>query len=640
MSARRLRPRTPTPQTRGGFGRERPGIGPGAAGILAEQRRGRALAGGPLTGSLVALVGALAFAPMTTLARLAYDSGADGASLVLCRYAFAVLVFWALIQLRGRLPLLPRGAWGKTLGAGICWIGGTYGYLGAVEYIPVSLAAVAIYAYPLVVAALSPLVEKSRLTLLHGLAFLTAFGGLALALGPDLSTLDWRGLALAGVGVAGSAGMLLLTARQAPEVDSMTHTFWVNLVGLAGVGVLINFTGGLRLPGSDAGWLAFAAVLAIYILAILCVLGGAKLAGAARTAMIMNLEPVITLALAALVLGELLGWEQLVGAALVIGAVVGVTLLDIRSGGAAAAAVGLPRRPDRVGLGVAAAFAAASVYAATTVLAALTYRAGGNPQTLLTCRFLVTLLAVGLTAAALGRSFRVPRALWPAILIGGFGLMAMSTGYVASVDFIPVSLAALLFYVFPLLVVTTTALVDRQPLRPQTLLAYLLAFVGLALALGPSFEALDWRGIALALGGAAAAAVMFLGTRRLTRTLDATVATTLLSLVAGGFALALLFATGGPRFPTSDAGHWMLAAVCLAFVLALVLHVEAIRSAGPARVAMIFNFEPAVTVLIAALWLGEGLGWVQLAGVGLVLAALVFASLPARHPLVAAPQAS
>ncbi len=282
-----------------------------------------------LTGSLVALVGALAFAPITTLARLAYDAGADGASLVLCRYLLAVLVLWAMLLLRGRLPLLPRGAWGKSLAAGVCWIGGTYGYLGAVEYIPVSLAAVAIYAYPLVVAALSPFVEKTRLTLLHGLAFLTAFGGLALALGPDLSSLDWRGLALAGTGIVGSAGMLLLTARQAPEVDSMTHTFWVNLVGLAGVSLLVNFTGGLQLPGTDEGWLAFVAALSIYIVAILAVLGGAKLAGAARTAMIMNLEPIITLALATLVLGEILGWEQLVGAGLVLGAVMGITWLDL-----------------------------------------------------------------------------------------------------------------------------------------------------------------------------------------------------------------------------------------------------------------------------------------------------------------------
>lgn len=595
---------------------------------MSDRRRGTAL-----TGSLIALVGTLSFAPITTLAKLSYDAGANGATLVLMRFLAALPVIWLLIQLRGRVPLLPRGAWGNALGAGLCWIGGTYGYLGAVEYIPVSLAAVAVYSFPLIVAALAPFTEGTRLTRLHGLAFLAAFAGLALALGPDLSTLDWRGLALAAWGALGSAGMLLLTARQKPEVDSMTHTFWVNIVGLAGILVLLPFAGGIALPGTSEGWQAFTAVLLIYILAILAVLAGSKLAGAARTAMIMNLEPVITLGLAALVLGEILGWPQITGAALVIGAVVTVTLLDIRRTTAPATPLTRPLPHSgrfAASRGSLAAFGAASAYAATTILAALIYRDGGNPQTLMVLRFAVTVLAVGLTALAIGRSFKVPGRLWPLLLVGGFGLTAMSTGYVASVAFIPVQLATLIFYLFPLLVVAALFLLDRQPPRPLALLAYLLAFGGLALALGPDFSSLDWRGLALALGGALGAVIMFLGTRQLTSRLDGSVATTLLAAIALLFSLAVMAGTEGLRLPASGGGRWMLAAIIACFILALVLHVEAIRSAGPARAAMIFNVEPAITILAAALLLGESLGLLQLGGVALVLAALVLSALPAR----------
>lgn len=574
----------------------------------------------------MAFAGTLGFAPLTTLARLSYDAGTDPKTLVLSRYIIASLALWLILQLSGRTPALPRKAWANALGTGVCWIAGTYGYLGAVAYIPVGLAAVLIYCFPLIVAALAPFTEKAHLSRLHALAFLAAFAGLALAIGPEFDRLDWRGIALALAGALGTAGTLLLTGRLAQDIDGQAHNFWVNVIGIIGLGILVATQGGPQLPGTDKGWWAFAAVMVLYVLAIVFILGGAKLAGAARTAMIMNLEPILTLILASYVLHEAFGTEQLGGAALVIGAVLLVGWLELRRGEAKK----LAKQHNKDLLGLVLAFAAAIVYASITSFAAFAYGDGGNPETLLILRFFITAGVLGIAGLMAGKSFFVTGGARLAIIGGGIGLFCMSTGYMTSVAYIPVALAALVFYVFPLLVATSEAIVDKKPIGWVKGLAYVMAFAGLALALlvGEEIDTLDWRGLAFAGGGALAAVLMFLSTRRLTRAVDSQIATFYLAAVAAALSLVLIQFRGTIAFPDTLAGLGALAGACACFLVGMLLHVAAIKVAGPAKTAMILNFEPALTVLIAAFFLGEILSLPQWAGVVLVLTALAIASWP------------
>lgn len=82
------------------------------------------------------------------------------------------------------------------------------------------------------------------------------------------------------------------------------------------------FGGGLALPATATGW---AAVLAIALfstlLAILGFFKGMEKLGAADASTLSTLEPLITLALAALVLGEAVTALQLAGGGLIMAAV-------------------------------------------------------------------------------------------------------------------------------------------------------------------------------------------------------------------------------------------------------------------------------------------------------------------------------
>lgn len=294
--------------------------------------RGRHARADPLLGQGLALFAALSYGGITTLARLSYDGGGSPASLILIRFVFAAAVL-ALIAWRvvGTLDL-PAGCRRGAILTGIVWLLGTSGYMGSVHFIPVGLAALLFFTFPLWVALFARLVEQAPLSLAGTLAFPLAFAGLALALGPSWATLDPVGIALALFGGLCAAGTFLLSRRPLERAPVLVFAAWTNSVALLTMVPLLLLHGALpgepvaslalTWPDSTLAWLAKGGATLAYLVAVLATFGAIRSAGAARTALLMNLEPLISLALAGLLLGELLSPLQWLGALLVIAAVV------------------------------------------------------------------------------------------------------------------------------------------------------------------------------------------------------------------------------------------------------------------------------------------------------------------------------
>ena len=151
---------------------------------------------------------------------------------------------------------------------------------------------------------------------------LAAFLGLALALGVTFEQLDPRGVALVAGGALGIASSFVWMSRALGREDTMAVTFHMALSGCAIALAATLGLGALSLPGPELlAWLALAGVLAGFAAGFLGMFKGVSLIGPVRAATIMNLEPVATIGLAALILGERLTPLQLAGAAVVILAV-------------------------------------------------------------------------------------------------------------------------------------------------------------------------------------------------------------------------------------------------------------------------------------------------------------------------------
>lgn len=272
-------------------------------------------------GRLLALGSVASFAVIPLLGRLSYDDGATPGMVILTRLLFGAIGAALAVWLLRRRWSIPRRDW---LGTGIvcvAWIFVTVGYMASYYYIPVSLAVLIFFTFPVLIALVGPLVARQRPEPVTLSAALLAFVGLTLALGPDVGELDWRGCALAFGAAVGGATTFLVSQRLIVEQDLFAFSFHLHLVCFLTVLLGYSVFGLPDVPVSIAGWVPLAGIAVFYAAAMLMQFGAIRFAGPARASVVFNVEPVLTMLGAALILGELLGAWQIGGAALVIAAV-------------------------------------------------------------------------------------------------------------------------------------------------------------------------------------------------------------------------------------------------------------------------------------------------------------------------------
>ncbi len=326
-----------------------------------------------LTGIALILASAVAFGSGGLFAKPVYATGTDWLTLMAWRFAIAGGLAWALLAVRPTarraLAALPRSTLLATIGLGVLYVSNTATYYAGIQTVPLGLSALIVYLYPPVVAVLAlrlgrPLRGRRAWTAL-GIALLgvvLAVGGIQADTAPPL-----EGLLLILASPLLYSVWIILAARHSGErrdrvgrdaddgasasaigavmLTSTAVVYWVTCLAI-GHPVLPDVVVPDAWPGIIAvGVIAgFVPVQAFY--------AGAQRIGAAQASLISTVEPLWTIAAAALLYGERLQPVQLVGGALIL---VGVIVSQTghrragawpRSGGDGPAGAG----PDEEGL--------------------------------------------------------------------------------------------------------------------------------------------------------------------------------------------------------------------------------------------------------------------------------------------------
>ncbi|HUQ40281.1 MAG TPA: DMT family transporter [Acidimicrobiales bacterium] len=292
-----------------------------------------------LVGGLLAATGAFAYSITIVIGRTLAKAGVPSSLGLGVRFSIAgTLLLLAVVATRRPLLPVPGERRHALVLGGIGYaVESTFFYLGLANG---SAAAVALlfYSYPALVAVIEAVIERRWPDRRTAVALvLSASGAGAVAAGGGRLDISGLGIVCALLSALTFACYLVAGGRLMKRTDALTTGAWV-AVGAGGALLTRTLVGGdVSVPPGH--WAQLALYGASTAVAFVCMFAALRVLGASRTAVVMTLEAVFAVFLAALVLDEPVHLLEAIGG---IGILTGAILVSLRRAAAAEAAESSP----------------------------------------------------------------------------------------------------------------------------------------------------------------------------------------------------------------------------------------------------------------------------------------------------------
>jgi len=271
-------------------------------------------------GMALVVVSSISFGSLAIFARVAYDAGASPQAILSIRFVVGTVLLTSVIAVQ-KIPI-PRGRhfW-VLLFLGAVYVCQSLAYFTALTMASVSLVALLLNIYPALVTILAALVLRERPNAYQVVALAFALTGAALMIG-HMGTGRPLGVVLALTSALLYSGYVLVSSRVTANTAALpASTLIISGAALVFCGMaLVHHP---SFPITAQGWAAAIAMSIIgTVVAIICFLAGMQRVGPSTAATISTLEPVVTVLLAILILGETLTLTQAIGGSLILTALV------------------------------------------------------------------------------------------------------------------------------------------------------------------------------------------------------------------------------------------------------------------------------------------------------------------------------
>lgn len=286
-----------------------------------------------------------------------------------------------------------------------------------------------------------------------------------------------------------------------------------------------------------------------------------------------------------------------------------------------------PTRPDSGALSAGTFYTllAAAGFAAVSIFTSVAIAGGLTLATVLAWRYTISaVMLVGWVGARSYKRIR-PNEMIQLVALGGGGQALLVFVALSALKYIPAATLAFLFYTYPAWVALVQSIRGAEALDRRRGLALLLSFAGIGVMVGtPGAEALDWRGVALAIGAAMIYGAYIPMMRVLAK--DHPVAPVSAYGKIGSALAFLALAVGQQSFTYRfEPRLWIVIGALALFstVLPGVFFLMGLVRLGPVRTAIVSTVEPFLTALLGVLVLRQPLTLPTILGGVLIIAAVV-----------------
>jgi len=282
-------------------------------------------------------------------------------------------------------------------------------------------------------------------------------------------------------------------------------------------------------------------------------------------------------------------------------------------------------------MGLAFAFMWSSAFTSARMIVA-----DAPPLTALAARFLLSgVVACGI-ALAMGQSWRLTRGQWRAVVIFGICQNALYLGLnFVAMQWVEASLAAIIASSMPLLVAALGWAVFGDKVRPLGIAGLVAGMAGVALIMGSRLSGgTDLAGVGLCLLGSLALTVATLSMRGATGGGGNVMMVVGLQMFVGSAALAVVAAATEPfvvNWSPRLVGAFLYTTL-VPGVLATWVWFLLVGRIGTVRASTFHFLNPFFGVAVAAVLLGERLGWADVVGVLVIAGGILAVQLSRQAP--------
>ncbi|HAG42909.1 MAG TPA: EamA family transporter [Clostridium sp.] len=272
-------------------------------------------------GVLYVVISATFFGIMPILAKIAYSGGANTQTTLFLRFSFAAIMLFLYLRFKKisiRLKknqlifIFALGTVGYSMMSALLFM--------AYNYMSVGVATMTLYIYPAIVTVLSSIIYKERINAKKIICLSLCIIGIFIMIDLGNASFSTTGVMLSLLAsLCYSWYVLGASNNYIKSINSYVMSFYVSLSSALATFVIGLITNNLNFHIKVYGVVAIIMIAFIStVVALMAVLQGVKIIGPSSAAIFGTLEPIVSLILGALILGEALAFKTMLGSFLII----------------------------------------------------------------------------------------------------------------------------------------------------------------------------------------------------------------------------------------------------------------------------------------------------------------------------------